>query len=82
MRVYTDKGVSLFLRTEFLNHLLLDVGPVSECFELCDLPLHDALGGKRTKKFSHLIFRRGFNYEGPSESTDGDASRTDLAILP
>ena len=55
---------------------------MSECFELCDLPLHDALGGKGTKKLSYLIFRLGFNYEGPGESIDGDASRTDLAILP
>ena len=62
---------------------LLDVGLLicGECFELCHLPLNDALGGKRTKKFSYLIFRLGFNYEGPGESTDGDTSRTDLAII-
>ena len=30
--------------------------------------------------FSYLVFRLGFNYEGPGESTDGDASRTDLAV--
>ncbi len=54
---------------------------MNEWFDLCHLPRHDALGGKGTKRFTHLIFRLGFNYEGSGESTEGDASRTDLAIL-
>jgi len=79
---FLNQCAELLLCAESLHYLLLDVGPVSECFELCHLPLHDALGGKGTKKFSYLIFRLGFNCEGPGESIDGDASRTDLAILP
>jgi hypothetical protein len=77
-----DWRVELLLCAESLHHIPFDIGPVCEGLERRHVPLHDARCGKRTNELSHLIFRLGFNHEGPGESAEDDASCADLGIFP